>query len=83
MRVAKWQAGWVRLRAVADGDEDDERLAIAILPEQHVGDAGIFGLKVGLLDWMQLMVSKAPVANCRSRPGSPEIAEMKILGGVI
>jgi hypothetical protein len=32
---------------------------------------------------MQLMVSKASVAKCRSRPGSPEIAEMNILGGVI
>lgn len=51
---AAGQAGGVRLRAVAQADEVDERLAITNLPAQHVGDAAPVGLEVRLLDGMAI-----------------------------
>lgn len=76
-RGAAGQAGGVRLRAVAEADEVDERLAIADLPAQHVGDAAPVGLEVGLLDGMaidgeQRLLGNLPRAAEVTRGGGDE-----------
>ena len=69
--------------ALAENDEVDERPVIVNLPAQHAGDAAPrqSGSKFVCLTGWQMMVNRASLAIWSLLPRSPEVAQMKILGG--